>query len=286
MTVRKIVGKVHLWLGLTSGLLVFIIAITGALYSFQNEIQDATQPYRFVQKQEREFVVPSVVRNAAVHALPGKQLHAIMYQGTIHAAEALFYSDDYFYIVYINQYTSEVLKVSDENAGFFRFILDGHYYLWLPHKVGHLVVASATLIFFAMVISGMILWWPRNKQGRKQRFSIKWNARWRRKNYDLHNVLGFYIAIMAIVFSITGLVWGFEWFSKVYYAAISGGKKMAAYEEPHSKPAVRDNTQLPAIDRIWFQIKDLVPEKGSIEIHEITDSSSSIAVNINPDPST
>ena len=78
-------------------------------------------------------------------------------------------------------------------------------------------MATATLVFLVMLISGLILWWPKNKKATKQRFSIKWNARWRRKNYDLHNVLGFYATWIAIILAVTGLVWGFEWFAQGYY---------------------------------------------------------------------
>jgi uncharacterized iron-regulated membrane protein len=78
---------------------------------------------------------------------------------------------------------------------------------------------------FVLLISGIILWWPKNKGAAKQRFSVKWNAQWRRKNYDFHNVLGFYASWVVVVLVITGLVWGFQWFSKGVYAGI-GGKNL------------------------------------------------------------
>lgn len=290
MNVKKAIGKIHLWLGLSSGLLVFIIAITGAIYAFQEEIQNMTQPFRFVEQQNAEMLPPSAIKHLAEEALPNKHVHAIMYTGPAHAAKAIFYSDveDYYYQVYVNQYTGEVLKVNNENAGFFRFILDGHFYLWLPHEVGHVVVASATLVFLTMIISGIILWWPRNKAGRKQRFSIKWDAKWRRKNYDLHNVGGFYIAWISIIFAITGLVWGFEWFSNTYYAAISGGEKMVPYQEPHSSVGAKAAAMANAnpMDVLWQRFKGTVPANGSIEVHAPETDSSSIAINLNPDATT
>jgi uncharacterized iron-regulated membrane protein len=288
MTLKKLVGLIHLWLGLTSGLFVFVIAITGSIYAFKEEIENLTQPYRFVEEQNAEFLPPSKIINIAENALPHKHIHAVMYNGKGNSAKAIFYSDkeNYYYFVYINQYTGEVLKVSDEYATFFRFILDGHYYLWLPHDIGQTIVASATLVFFAMVLSGLFLWWPRNKNGRKQRFTIKWNARWRRKNYDLHNVLGFYIFTLALIFSITGLVWGFQWFNKTYYSVISGGEDFIEYQNPVSKLSKVDTTATSAIDRVWSKLNTQSPITSAIEIHTPEDSVSSIAANVNPDPST
>lgn len=289
MTLRKLIGQIHLWLGLASGLLVFVIAITGCIYAFQEEIQDATQPYRFVESQDKPFVLPSTIMHIAKQQLPGKHVHAVMYQGKTHAAKAIFYgsgTDTYYYFVYVDPYSGEVLNVSDESHTFFRFILDGHYYLWLPPDIGQPIVASATLVFLVMIISGIFLWWPRNKNGRKQRFKIKWDARWRRKNYDLHNILGFYIAVLALVFAITGLVWGFQWFSATYYAVASGGKEFVEYQSPVSKPAVVDSTQKPVLDRLWLKLKNECPATGAMELHTPDDSASCIAVNINPDPTT
>jgi len=60
---------------------VFIVSITGCLYAFQEEIQDLTQPFRFVEAQNKAFLEPSKLEAIAKKALPDKQLHAVMYSG-------------------------------------------------------------------------------------------------------------------------------------------------------------------------------------------------------------
>lgn len=289
MKIKKFIGQAHLWLGLSSGLVIFIIAITGCLYVFQDEIKNISQPYRFVEPQDKPILLPSRIQAIAKEQLPGKQVHAILYPQSGHTVKAIFYSDtaDYYYFVYVNQYTGEVLKVKNENDDFFRFILDGHFYLWLPADIGQPIVASATLIFLAMVVTGIILWWPKNKAGRKQRFKFNWKetTKWRRKNYDLHNVMGFYVCLLALVFAVTGLVWGFKWFSDGYYALISGGKELQEFKSPTSTYIGQKNQFAPAIDRLWMQLRSDVPAGGSIEVHVPEDAISAIEVSINPDPS-
>lgn len=288
MKIRKITGVIHLWLGMISGVLVFIIAITGCIYAFQYEIQELTQPYRFVEAEDRPFLMPSRIMEIAEKALPGKHVHAIMYEGRERAARAIFFSfeEHYYDFVYVNQYSGEVLKVKDEYKDFFRIILDGHFYLWLPPEVGQPVSAGATLIFLVMVISGLVLWWPASKNGMKQRFSIKWNVRWKRKNYDLHNVLGFYVSWMAILFAVTGLVWGFEWFRDGLYQVVSGGEEFIEYQDPPSKNIVKsriDSSGLKPIDQLWLRMVQEHPDAGWLEIHPPETSGSSFAVNANPD---
>ena len=288
MPVKKIIGRIHLWLGLASGLLVFIIAITGCLYAFQKEIADLTQPYRFVKEQSLPLLPPSRLKEVGEETLPGKDIHAVLYAGRGKAAEVIYFAfqpSRYYYIAYLNPYTGEVLKVKDMDWDFFRIVLNGHYYLWLPPAIGQPIVASATLIFVIILISGLILWWPKNKGARKQRFTVKWNARWRRKNYDLHNVLGFYSSWVVIILAITGLVWGFEWFSESVYK-LTGGEKSLVYTDPLSDTTQASSASSSALDRVWQKMQAEYPEAEIIEGHPPESATSPIAANANPDSDT
>lgn len=287
MTFRKAVVNIHLWLGLVSGLLVFIVAITGCIYAFQKEIQDLTQPYRYVQEQPDEFLPPSVLKAAAESRLPDKHLHAVQYLGRERAALVIFYSyePEYYYLIYVNPYTAEVLNITNMSRNFFQFILDGHFYLWLPPEIGQPIVASATLVFVVMLVSGIFLWWPRKKKDTKQRFTIKWNARWRRVNFDLHNVLGFYVWTFALIFALTGLVWGFQWFASGWYAA-AGGEKSLQYIEPLSDTTRLAADDVPAIDKVFALMRREYPDAKTIEVHLPETKASTIGANANADDET
>lgn len=291
MSFKKLIGKIHLWLGLTSGLLVLFLGITGCILAFESEIEDLTQPYRFTQQQSKPLLPPSELKKLADNALPGKHAHSIAYQNGM-SSRVTYYNIDpeYYYAVYLNPYTGEVLKVKNMNDDFFRIVVMGHYYLWLPPTIGQPILASATLIFVIMLITGIVLWWPKNKAARKQRFSIKWNARWRRVNYDMHNVLGFYASWVAIFLAITGLIMGFQWVAKSIYWTASGGKSMVEFYESFSDstkiPTVK--AKVPAIDYIWERtMKEVKPDfAGYIEVHTPLNDTSSIEVAVNPDPTT
>ena len=287
MKSKKYIRIIHLWLGLSSGLVVFVVAITGCIYAFQAEIQNLLQPYRFVKASNESFLPPSAIQIIAEAQLPGRHAHSVTYGSKDKAAKVIFYEaePEFYYGVYINPYSGKVLKVKDFNKDFFRFILDGHFYLWLPPKIGQTVVATATLIFVVMLITGIILWWPK-KNARKQRFTIKWNAAWRRKNYDLHSVLGFYASWVVIIIALTGLVWGFEWFKRSVYF-VAGGEKSLAYEEPLSDTSkTLTDRSLAAVDVIWQKMKAQHSHAGTIEVHYPESKKSSILANVNPDAST
>lgn len=287
ITFKKSIRKIHLSLGLASGLVIVFLGLTGCILAFQREIEDATQDYRFVESQQAAFLSPSKLKTIAMAEVPGKEVHAVAYEGNDKAATVIFFAPDpeYYYNVYLNPYTGKVLKVKNMDRDFFRVVLMGHFYLWLPEQIGQPIIASATLIFVIMLISGIILWWPKNKAASKQRFAIKWSAKRRRKNYDLHNVLGFYASWVAIILGLTGLIWGFEWFAKSVYN-IAGGESSIVYKEPISDTAKKINLAQPAIDIVWEKMTAEYPNAEVIEVHPPVNDSSPIAANANPDGST
>lgn len=285
---KTVIQKIHLWLGMITGPIVFIIALTGCIYTFQEEIQDATQPYRFVQQQTKPFVPPSELRDRVQSVFPDKHLHALMYHTPERAAKAIFFKPyDYYFLVYMDPYSGKILHVHDVTNSFFGFILDGHFYLWLPENIGQWVVSSATLLFLCLLISGLYLWWPRNKNNRKPKFTIKWQARWRRKNYDLHSVLGMYTALFAFVLLLTGLMWGFDWVRNGVYKTISGGASYQEYVEPSSQiPQIHQAFTLEPLDSVYKIMRRDYPKAAWIELHLPESTTGSIAANANPDATT
>ena len=266
MTLKKGIRKIHLWLGLASGIVVVFLGITGCILAFEIEIRQLTEPYHDVPVSGKSFLPPSQLKAIAEkHLVSGKAL-GIEYPGKDKAVIAAYYDEERYELVFIDPYNGSVLRHKNMNKDFFRFILDGHYYLWLPHAIGQPIVASATLIFLIMMITGLILWWPKNKAARKQRFKIKWSAKWRRKNYDLHNVLGFYMTWVSIFIALTGLVWGFQWFAKSMYWATSGGHTMVEHIHPISdftKQAAYSNMA----DHLWENHVKGFPSNESLSIY-------------------
>ena len=99
------------------------------------------------------------------------------------------------------------------------------------------------------MLTGIVLWWPKRKTDRKRSFTIKWKGRWRRVNYDLHNVLGFYVCSIALLLALSGLAIAFNWARDGIYKAANLGKtypfeKSAPQSAPPNK--LRDASIHPA----------------------------------------
>ncbi len=259
---KKFIGKLHLWLGLASGLIVFWLGITGCILAFEREISGAVESYRFVENPGTKYLPPTVLKDSVDEYLNGKEMVSVEYLGTKDAALAYYYDDSVYYQIFVNPYTGNVQKVKDMSKDFFRIITMGHYELWLG-ETGRIIISIATLIFLVMLISGIILWWPKNKAAAKQRFRFKWKptTKWKRKNYDLHNVFGFYMTWVAIFLALTGLIMGFQWFANAVYFATSGGKTMPDHVHPLSDSTLAGTTdRQKMVNTVWL---DLMRQKKS-----------------------
>lgn len=224
----KISAWLHLWLGLLSGIVVFIVSITGAIYTFKDEIQLLIEPFQTVAVEENAAILPPAeLKKAVQEAYDYPSVWSVNYRGEGKSAIVPYYSDPSDYQVgYVNPYTAEPLHNRHLDGDFFRFILMGHYQLWLPRWIGKPIVAYGTLIFVILLISGLVLWWPKrwSKRYLKKSLTMSWKSNWRRINYDLHNVFGFYMLLIALILALTGMVYGMSWFKDAVYWTASGGQ--------------------------------------------------------------
>ncbi|MVN91785.1 PepSY-associated TM helix domain-containing protein [Mucilaginibacter aquatilis] len=265
---KRINNWLHLWLGLISGIIVFIVCVNACIWVFNEEITGLLEPQTKVEWQDKPVLKPSELTEIASRLYPGKVPSYANYQQGRAINLSLRLADakpkerrSGNTVLKINPYTGEVLAREEHKKGetdFFRFILNGHRFLWLPVEIGRPVVNYATLIFVVILITGLIWWYPKkwNKTTREKSFTIKWNASFKRLNLDLHNVLGFYAMIFLACIALTGMVYGIKWYSESVYWVTSGGEKLAEYKRMQSDSLQQGKfyTTGQAMDLAWSKV--------------------------------
>src|SRR5690606_37163302 len=143
----------------------------------------------------------------------------------------------------------EIIQVDNQLSGFFAFILKGHMRLWLPREIGEQVVSASILVFIIIIASGFILWVPKKRKNLKQRLRFDWKktTRWKRKNFDLHTVIGFYVCSLSLILAFTGTVISYDWLKYVVYKS-AGGEKAAAFIIPENKSGPAENKSVTPMD--------------------------------------
>ncbi|MGK4568384.1 PepSY-associated TM helix domain-containing protein [Flavobacterium sp. 3HN19-14] len=246
MSFKTQVRNIHKWLGLTSGLIVFIVSITGCIFCFQDEIKDITrEESRFVVNENKPYLPPSILIEKAKIAVPKSTTSTVVYVAPNRSAVVYTNSAAGYKYVFMNPYSGKTLFIEDPTTDFFIIVEYIHLYLLLPDYIGKHIVAGATIIFIFMLITGIIQWWPKRRSDIKRSFNVKWSAKWRRVNYDWHNVSGFYISIVAFIIAFTGLVFAYDWAGDTIYYTANLGK---GDKEAESKAPAIDSTKYATIN--------------------------------------
>ena len=275
MTFKKAIGKLHLWLGLGSGLVVFIVSLTGAIFTFQDEIRDATQSWRHVEVPAHTAPLPpSRLQAAVVTRHPGALPSWTTYYAPDRSTTVYFTEKaGGNYIATLNPYTAQVLDERDMTRDFFTIVQAIHMYLLIPNPWGEWIVGVSVVIFLVMLATGLVLWWPKRKQERKQRLTIKWGAKWRRLNYDLHQVLGFYIAIGAFIIALSGVVMIFGSWMQAASLAVNGGQHYPLEETPPKVDtlAAAAAPAQPLVDVVYQQVRRGSPTAEMVVVGPASD---------------
>lgn len=203
---KNIIRQIHLWLGLGTGLIVFIVSITGCIYVFEEEIREATQKDRlYVPMQESNFVgVDQLIQNFE-KLVPNEKISTIRISNKDSNATVEIGSKSNTY--YFDPYNGKLIYKGSHD--WLDTVKQIHMTLLLG-DVGKFIQRWSIVIFVITLITGLIIWFPAQRRLIKQSFNIKWKASFRRVNYDLHNVLGFYSSVILLVISLTGLFFAFK----------------------------------------------------------------------------
>lgn len=231
MKIKKILGKVHLWIGLIIGILIFIISISGALYTWAPEISYVIYNQK-VEPQDSPFVSVSVLKSTIDQQFPDSDFRTVFYKDKSSTAEVLLYAPGTYYKAFLNPYSGKLVHLQDMKKGWLNYLVAIHRNLMLG-DIGRQIVHWTTLLFLLMVITGIVLWWPKDKHNRKQRLSINWRVSPKKLNYDWHNIIGFYSSWIIIFSIVTGLFWGFEIVRNTLMKVT--GEVQMVYEQPISE---------------------------------------------------
>lgn len=284
MDYRKSILWLHKILGLLTGVVVFIVAITGCCWAFKDEIESLYTDYKLVEKQDEPILTPTEVKDIGASIFPNNTIHGSLFSNKNEAIEVIFYDaePEFYQSVFLNPYSGSIIHVEDHLSGFFSFILKGHMRLWLPSGIGEQVVGASILMFIFIIISGFILWIPKKRKNLKQRLQFMWKptTRWKRKNFDLHTIVGFYICSLALVLAFTGTIMSYTWLQYVVYKS-TGGDKVAVFIIPENISGdFKQNGETAPMDFLIAKLQKELPNAENIELHYPESESSSIYIEI------
>jgi len=258
--IKKIARQVHLWLGLATGIIVFIISITGCIFVFEEEIRGVSkQEELVVPVQHKPFVgIDKIVLNFQ-KAEPDQKITSIKVDQKVSNAPVELATKKKTY--YINPYDGTL--ITSEKQDWLSIVRKLHTSLLLG-ETGSFIQKWSVVIFTFMLLTGIILWFPNQVKSIKQAFTIKWKGTFKRVNYDLHNVLGFYASFFLIVIALTGLFFAFKGVKNA--AAFLTGSELTDGVKVESKAISKEEPVAILYDRIYSTAIQQYPGANTVTL--------------------
>ncbi|WP_122671642.1 sulfite reductase flavoprotein subunit alpha [Pseudomonas viridiflava] len=211
---KKVLFQLHWFFGVTAGLVLALMGITGALYSFEDEILDALNPNVLLVQPQGETLPPvELVRR--LESATGLTVAILRVETVGNRVAQVFFTprpgERRGPKRNFDPYTGE-LKGDGVGEEFFDFILRLHRFLAMG-EVGKQITAACTLVLVFFCVSGLYLRWPRKALNWRVWLTLDWAKKGRSFNWDLHSVFGTWCLLFYLLFAITGLNWSYDWVS-------------------------------------------------------------------------
>lgn len=294
---RKLFNKIHLYAGLTCGLIVIAVCFSGTLYVYNTEIREFfDSELYFVEESGRRMgaeelkQMVEMVEGSKVTGLNWNEEADRSVQFTLLKVGEEGKGNTY----YVNPYTGDLLANSSNKtstAEFMSYMFSLHRWLLLDRveepmlesmsnkDLGRFINGVSTLLFLLGVITGIVIWFPNKVKNWKQGLKIKWSGNWKRVNHDLHNTLAFYSLIFLFIMAATGPFWSFNWYREGYQKTFDTYQTEAQKETEKNlpKPSFELNKAI-TLDEILAKTQQNLNFEGPVRISLATHPEESISV--------
>ncbi len=252
---KKIFRKIHLWLSVPFGLIITLVCFSGAMLVFENEVNEWFRRDLYYVETVKESPLPmdKLLEKVATTLPDSVSVTGVSISSDPGRAYQVSLSKLRRASLYVDQYTGEV-KGKSERSGFFMFMFRMHR--WLLDSMnpgnegifwGKMIVGVSTLLLVFVLISGIVIWWPRTRKALKNSLKITATKGWKRFWYDLHVAGGMYALIFLLAMALTGLTWSFPWYRTAFYKVFGVEvQQRAAQGHEQKSDAQKRDTKLAA----------------------------------------
>jgi uncharacterized iron-regulated membrane protein len=241
---RKALFQIHLWAGIALSAYVVVIALTGSILVFEDELTATTLPPGLSRYDAARTAAIPKVMHQFTQACPGCSATFLTTPSPVVPA---------FQIRATDKDRNEVEFVADAVSGaiyrqprtWVNWVHDLHLYLLLGAAHGVQVNGVGAVILLLLCITGLFLWWPGVKNWSRG-FRINLRYHWRRINFDAHHAIGIWTLALVSWWAISSIY--FAWYRQ-FEAAVNAVFPLRGMLSPQLPSlAPESNTRAPLGD--------------------------------------
>lgn len=231
-SVRRAILTLHQWAGLVLGLVILVMAVSGAALVFRKQIERRIDSARFVVAPGATRLSADDLVARARAAQPTAELVGVHFHGEASMPDLAYFSNKSY--VHLDPYTGAVLGTRARYDEGFGWIEGLHKYLKIePTGTGETITGYAALTFALIIVSGIVLWWPGTRRALRAGLTLNPKLQGRPWNLGLHKTLGAYSAAVLLVSSLTGVPMALDWAKSALFAVTGSEKPQAPAVEPN-----------------------------------------------------
>lgn len=239
---KKVFFQIHWFLGITAGLILSLMGVTGAIYSYEPQILKwINQDSYVVEVAQSPKLTPAQLYQHFNQQQPEIEINSITIAADPAASSTVNIKKEGArrgYNMMVNPYTAEVLP-DIKGRDTLQFIQRLHRNL-TAGEFGAQITGASTLMLIFFVLSGLYLRFPK-KHSFKQWFFIKPKLKGRNFIWDLHAVVGTWVVIFYLLFACTGLYWSYDWWRAGMFKVM--GVEQPQRNQQHNESGNRKHKQ-------------------------------------------
>lgn len=235
---KRLFKQIHLWLSVPFGIIITIICLSGAILIFERDFGHIGQA-DVVSDGRTPLPMDSILRSAEIYIDGSNKIVGVTTYPDSEHAYKLMLAKPAMASLWVDQYTGQVTGYY-ERAEIFKLASAAHRRFFGKAKsegaagaaTGKLIIGITTISLLLIIISGIIVWWPKKGQW-KHKLKISTGHGAYRFWFDFHCVGGVISAAVLATCILTGLNWSFGWYRSALYSALgSEPAKSSGHKTP------------------------------------------------------
>ncbi len=263
----------HLTAALFTGVVIFVMCVTGALLAFErNIIEFAEREARYVEPAPgAQKLTPQQIVEAFRAARPEAKPSGISITNEANAAWLISLGREGQ--AYVDPYTGTITGEGDKAVrGAMSELRNWHRYVALSgdqRPVGKILTGVSNMVFLFLAISGVYIWMPRKLDWKlvKPVIWFRRGLRGKARNFNWHNVIGFWSSLFLIIFTLTATVISFQWASNLIFT-LTGNEPPPQSAAPNSPSAEGESAYVypTNLDPLWIAASGPAPAWKTISL--------------------
>ena len=256
---KKILFQLHWFFGISAGLVLALMGITGATVSFQDELLRLLNPDVLKVEVQASGIKSPAELVQRFEASQGEKVVGLWVETNTGNASRVFFTpppgERRGPTRYFDPYTGELLGQA-RGEGFFGLMLQLHRFLAIG-QTGRNITGACALILVFFCLSGLYLRWPRNASNWRAWLTLDWARKGRSFNWDLHAVFGTWCLVIYLLAALTGLFWSYDWYREGLTRLLTDAPAQERGHQGGQRPGQKPAGEAPAydMDALWASIQ-------------------------------